>query len=155
VQWLKQSGWKCALAGFAAFGLFPMAIIILPFTLVGIPLSAVLLLLFLLLLYISKFAVGLALGGWILRRRGPLTFWRAVSTLGFGLVLLYILVSLPVIGLAVWLLSLWLGLGSLILAAVTPPTPAEAAVPPPVPGPEGFPRPPPPLPPSFPETKKP
>ncbi|MBU1694696.1 MAG: hypothetical protein KKC51_12125 [Verrucomicrobia bacterium] len=154
VQWLKHSGWKCALAGFAAFGLFPMAIIILPFTLIGIPLSAVLLLLFLLLLYISKLVVGLALGGWILRRRGPLTFWRAMSTLGFGLVLLYVLVSLPGIGLAVWLLCLWLGLGSLILAAVIP-TPAATAEPPPLPGPEGFPRPPPPLPPSFPETKKP
>ena len=154
VRWLRQSGWKCALTGFAAFGLFPMAIVILPFTLVGIPLSAVLLLVFLLLLYLSKFVVGLAVGGWILRRRGPLPFWRAMSTLGFGLVLLYVLINVPVLGLAVWLLTVWLGLGSLILAAASPLAP-EAATPPPLPGPAAdFPPRPPPIPPST-ETRKP
>lgn len=148
VRLLRGSAWKCALAGFAAFALFPMAILILPFTIVGLPLGVMLLLAFLLLLYLSKFIVALALGGWVLRRRGPATFWRALSTLAFGLVLLYVLVSLPGIGLAAWLLTLCLGLGSLLLSVFLP-APEEPPAPPPLPSPGAVPPAPPPLPPSM------
>lgn len=148
VRLLRGSAWKCALAGFAAFALFPMAILILPFTIVGLPLGVMLLLAFLLLLYLSKFIVALALGGWLLRRRGPAPFWRALSTLAFGLVLLYVLVSLPGIGLAAWLLTLCLGLGSLLLSVFLP-APEEPPAPPPLPSPGAVPPAPPPLPPSM------
>lgn len=150
VRLLRQSVWKCALAGVAAFALFPMAVVILPLTIIGIPLAIVLLLLFVLLLYASKFILALAVGGWILRRRGALSFGRAVSTLALGLAVLYALVSAPGLGLAIGLLILWLGLGSLVLAAVWPPS-DEIAEPPPLPASAGQP---PPVPP-FPENPQP
>ncbi|HOW97211.1 MAG TPA: hypothetical protein P5567_02090 [Kiritimatiellia bacterium] len=150
VRLLRQSGWKCALAGVAAFALFPMAALILPLTIVGIPLAVVLLLLFILLLYASKFILALAVGGWLLRRRGALSFGRAISTLAVGLALLYGLVNVPGMGLAIGLIILWLGLGSLVLAALAPPSDG-AAEPPPLPEPAGGP---PPVPP-FPGSKQP
>lgn len=149
VRLLRNSTWKCALIGFVAFGLFPLVIFFAALTLIGLPLSLVLLSTFFLLLYLSKFVVALTLGSAILRVRGPQPFLRALATLGVGMVLLYALVNVPLLGAVFGLLMVWLGLGGLLMALLVP-EPAETLRPPPLPQVS---RPgPPPVPTSFPES---
>lgn len=137
VRILRASVWKCLLTGVLAFGLLPMASVAAFFTIIGIPLSLLLAVWYALMLYTSKFIIALALGGHLLRRRGPQPFGRALGALLVGLATLYALTMVPLLGGAVSLMSLWLGLGAMILALFI----TDVPVPPPLPQPlDTFPR---------------
>jgi cytoskeletal protein CcmA (bactofilin family) len=143
VRLLRTSFWRCALAGFAAFCLMPMLSVFALFTVIGLPLSLLLMTLYFMLIYLSKIVVALALGSALLRRRGHQPFGRVLATLVPGLFLLYVLASLPAVGGAVWTLIVFLGLGAFVLAVFSaqgpdlpepPPVQPAASAPPPPPG---------------------
>ena len=86
VRWVRQSAWKCALVGFIAFCLIPMTSLFVFFTIIGIPLSLLLLLAYAIMIYLSKIIVALGIGGIVLRRHGPQPFSRVFAALSLGLI---------------------------------------------------------------------
>ncbi len=143
VRLLRASTWRCALAGFVAFCLMPMLSAFALFTLIGLPLSLLLMTVYFMLLYLSKVVVALALAGALMRRRGPQPFGNVLTALVLGLLLLYALTLLPGIGSAVVILTFFLGLGAFVLAVFStqgpnlpepPPVQPTAPAPPPPPG---------------------
>lgn len=130
VRCVRQSPWKSAFAGFAAFCLMPMLSFFALLTIIGIPFGVLLFTTYLMLLYVCKFVPALALGGIILRRRGPQRFSRVLTALFFGLILVYVLAALPVAGGVIWFVITLLGLGGMVLVLFTP-AGREVAEPPP------------------------
>lgn len=112
---LRTSFGPCLLTGFAALFLIPMTAFMLLFTVVGLPLSLLLLLFYLILLYLGKIAVGLWLGALILRRK-ELSKRNLTATLSAGLLVIYILTAFSAASLLINFLLVLLGLGALILA---------------------------------------
>ena len=143
VRALREAPWKCGITGFIAFCLMPMVGFFVLLTIVGIPLGVLLFGFYAALVYLSKIIVALTVGGVILRRRGHQPFGRVFTALSFGLVLLYFLSSLPLVGMFFWLLTVMLGLGAMVLvilfgrsfiATEPPPVPATTSpAPPPLP----------------------
>jgi len=140
VRKLRQSAWKCGLVGIAAFCLLPMIAFFAFITIIGIPLSLILMTVYLLFIYLSKVIVALVIGGIAMSRRGPQPFSRVFAALSMGLLLLYLLGALPYIGFMVWILTTLFGLGALVLAVFTSQTHVVADLshlPPPPPVPKG------------------
>ncbi|MFH0931549.1 MAG: polymer-forming cytoskeletal protein [Candidatus Zixiibacteriota bacterium] len=98
--------------GFVFVICVPVAAIILLFTVIGIPVSIIVLFVYLVLFYIAKIFFGLALGEKVLmlfKTNGtPAPVW----SLMVGLLILYILFLIPYIHWIVYLLSLFVGFGS-------------------------------------------
>jgi cytoskeletal protein CcmA (bactofilin family) len=120
VRILRGSAWRCALAGFVAFSLMPMLGLFALLSVIGLPLGLILFALYFVLLYLAQVVIALAMAGALLRRRGPQPFGRLAGELVMGLSLVYLLTNLPMIGGAVWLLILFLGLGAMVLALFSP-----------------------------------
>jgi hypothetical protein len=112
---LHSSRGLCSLAGFAALVIMPMAAFFLLFTLIGLPLSILILLFYGILLYLSKIVVAVWIGSLILKRK---TFDRKTVTapMALGLLILYALTAIEAVGMMVNLLILIFGLGALTLA---------------------------------------
>ncbi len=119
VRHLRHATWKCMLMGGITLFLMPMLALFAGFTLLGLPLAALLGAAYLILLYLSKIAVGLALGSLLLARRGPQPFASVLSSLVVGLLLLYFLAYLPMVGYIVTIVICFLGLGGMILGLFT------------------------------------
>lgn len=142
VHKLSESPWRCLLLGFIIFALVPMTAFFLLFTLVGIPLSALLALAYLIMMYLAKIVTGLHLGHVLLRRKTPIPPQFLLPTMALGLFVLYAGVNLPFpAGLVAWFALTLCGMGALagamldrrIPVLVSLP-PAGTAKPPPLPG---------------------
>ena len=133
VRWVRQSAWKCALVGFIAFCLIPMTSVFVFFTIIGIPLSLLLLLAYAIMIYLSKIIVALGIGGIALRRHGPQPFSRVFTTLSLGLIALYVMTTLPWIGTIIAFAVLLTGLGSMVFAIFSSRVAADLSLPPPIP----------------------
>jgi hypothetical protein len=132
---IRRSFWKCLLVGFIGFCLVPMASLLFLVTVVGIPLSLMLMLSYVLLLYLSKVTAGFAVGRALLRRRDP-GAGPVFRFLAVGLLVLYALANLPFpVSLIVWFAIVFSGLGGMILgiAEQRPASQPAAAGPPPPP----------------------
>ena len=116
VRLIRQSSWKCGIAGIVAFCLIPMIGLFAVATLIGLSLGLILLTAYFTCLYLCKIFMALALGGFLLRRRGPQSFRTVFSAMSIGLVLLYMLYALPVAGSVIWLFATLVGLGGMVLA---------------------------------------
>jgi len=112
---LRDSRGFCMLIGFVALFMLPVTSFILLFTFVGLPLSILLSLFYLILLYLSKLVVALWIGSTILRRR-ELTKRTAAGPLALGLLIIYALTSVAAASLLINILIAILGLGALLLA---------------------------------------
>ncbi len=66
-------------------------------------------------LYLAKIVVALAVGGILLQRRGPQPYLATALTLALGLLLLYFLAVMPLVGGIVTMLVIFIGLGGLTL----------------------------------------
>ncbi len=108
---LRSAPWKSGLVGLLAFALLPLLGIFAIATLIGIPLGLTLIGAFVVLYSLSKPAAALLLGAFLLRRNAP-----DLLTLSLGLLVLYSLAALPVVGAIIWLASTALGMGGLWLA---------------------------------------
>ena len=102
---------------FASFGLglltiviFPIAALIAMLTIVGIPLALISAVLLIISLYIAKLFVSLAIGQRLLKKSGP------IPQLAVGLLAIYILKIIPVLGGLVTIAVALTGLGALIIA---------------------------------------
>ncbi|HEV2528636.1 MAG TPA: polymer-forming cytoskeletal protein [Thermomicrobiales bacterium] len=110
---------RSAITGLIALILIPIVAFILLVTVIGIPVSIILLVLFGIALYISQVVVGLAIGRWILPRS-----WRGTGrgfnllamVIGVVLISLVRLIPLPFIdGLAALIVAV-IGLGAILVA---------------------------------------
>jgi cytoskeletal protein CcmA (bactofilin family) len=132
VQKLAESFWRSLLVGFVAFCLIPMTAFFLIFTLVGLPLSILLIMGYLIMIYLGKIVAALYLGHSILRRRRDRPPASLLAPLMLGLVTLYTVALAPFpIDILVWFSFTLLGLGGLAGAIMDRRTPIMVACPPP------------------------
>lgn len=140
---IMDSFWKSMLIGFVAFCLIPMTAFFLLFTIIGIPLSLIALLVYIILLYLGKIIAALYLGQWLLFRRSQPPVFRPFPLLALGLIALYTATMLPFpIDILVWFSFTWLGMGAMVGAILDRRTPILMAytatnppsAPPPLPG---------------------
>lgn len=116
VRAVRQTPWRSALVGGIAFVLVPAGILLLAVTVIGLPAALAIAAGHGVLLYLSQVIVALVVGGVALRRGGPQSFPTAISALAIGLVLLYIVTSLPILRMVGPIVVLILGLGGMILS---------------------------------------
>ena len=112
---LRESRGISFLAGSAGLFILPMASFFIFLTIIGIPLSLLVFLFYLILLYLSKITVALWIGSAILRRN---TFNKrsAAPPLALGLLVIYSITSITAIELPVNIAMIILGLGALLIA---------------------------------------
>ena len=115
VSLLRTARSACLLTGFAALCLIPLGAFVLFFTLIGLPLSLLLILFYCILLYLSKITAGFWLGALLLRRK-EITGRNRAGTLAAGLLIIYLLTAFTAISFAVNFLVAVAGLGALLLA---------------------------------------
>ena len=97
----------------------PIAAIIVMFTIIGIPLSLLALVIYVIAICLSQIPVGLLIGRLIIKQKGQLESRGAmIGGLALGLFILLLLGLIPVIGWIVMLLTIIFGLGSIVAASV-------------------------------------
>lgn len=134
VRHIRQSAWKCALVGAIALCLIPITSAFVFLTIIGIPLGLLLLLTYAIMLYLAKIVVALAIGGIVLRRRGPQPFNRVFTALSLGLIAIYIMTALPYgLGSIVVFVVVLTGLGGMVLTMFSSPIAPELPIPMPMP----------------------
>lgn len=113
--YIRDSFWKSVFTGFIAAAVFPMVLLFLAVSIVGLPLAAMCFFLAMLMIYTAKIAVALAVGILILRRPGR--GMKGVPALAIGLALLYLLAGAGLAGVLIWFCIVCVGAGAMILAA--------------------------------------
>ncbi|MEI6564234.1 MAG: hypothetical protein WCO42_08025 [bacterium] len=131
VHKLSESVWRCLLFGFITFALVPLLSIFLIFTVAGIPLAAILMLAWVILLYVSKIIVGLFVGHVIIRRNSPVPANLLFPVMALGLLTLYAATSLPFpFDFVFWFAITLSGMGALAGAILDRRIPVMVACPP-------------------------
>ncbi len=102
--------------GLVLFVVVPIALLLIMVTIVGIPLSLLSLLLYIILFYVAKLFVAIALGDKILSMLNQSGTRSQALSLLIGLIILTIMYKIPFIGWAVYLLSVMIGLGAILIA---------------------------------------
>lgn len=114
---LLQSSLRSLSLGFLFVVCLPVAAVVLAITLLGVPLAVLTLLGWLVLLYISKIFVALAVGEWLLARlRGGKTSASLLSLLA-GLLLLTVATLIPYVGMLIRIMIASLGFGAFFITA--------------------------------------
>lgn len=132
---VRHAFWKCILAGFVGIAMLTLTAVFSAFSVIGLPLAGVCLLVIWLLLYMGKIIAGTALGLMVMRKSAFGTYGGLLSACVVGLWLLYLGANLPILGLFVQVFSTLAGLGAIILNLLSnrsqpPPLPATAVAPP-------------------------
>lgn len=104
--------WVSMLIGFVFLIALPAVAVVLIFTLVGIPLALILAAMYLILIYVSRVVISLAVGNWLISRAGRTGVSRFTAFF-VGLLAFVILTWIPVVGGFVSFVGLLLGLGAL------------------------------------------
>ncbi len=92
----------------------PIVAILLLITIIGIPLSLIIFIIYIISLYISRIYVGFRVGQYVLEKLKIETRSRAL-TMASGLLILLIVINLPIIGGFIHFVVLLLGLGAIAL----------------------------------------
>ena len=92
----------------------PIVTILLLITIIGIPLSLILFIIYIVTIYISRIYVGYWVGGYVLKKLKIETRFR-VLTMAFGLLIVLIVINIPIVGIFIHLVVLLLGLGAIAL----------------------------------------
>lgn len=110
---VSRSFWKSLGIGFLVTIAFIPGIIVLLMTIIGIPVAGLSILIMLLYTYLAKIVVGSALGKWVSAKFN----WRTseYGVFALGLLVIYVLKSIPFLGFLTGLVVLWSGLGALTL----------------------------------------
>lgn len=114
-QLAKKAPWKCLFVGLLASGALPIIGIMCISSIIGIPLGALALASWGIMLYLSRIIVGLVIGTYILRSGGT-SISRVLLAMAIGLATIYLATLVPAIGVPVQIAVVWLGMGALILA---------------------------------------
>jgi hypothetical protein len=114
-QMLKKIGTSIGWGAVIMF-LTPIVAIILLITLIGLPLAMILIGLWLIALYISKILVGILVGRSILNKLWAKKKDSLIWAMIIGVLAVWLISSLPLIGWLLCLLAVWWGLGGLWMA---------------------------------------
>jgi len=109
---LKEDLWKSVLWGLIFFVVAPLVAVILLFTIIGIPLAIILIIVYAVLLYIAKIYASLVIGKLIAKQFKWKLKWQWALLL--GLAIYCILASLPFVGGLVVMLTMWWGVGGIL-----------------------------------------
>ncbi|MBN2564869.1 MAG: hypothetical protein JXB46_04080 [Candidatus Eisenbacteria bacterium] len=99
--------------GFVTFICMPIVLLILLVLILTIPLMFVLTLAYLIALYIAKFYVAIWLGNVILKRGGK-TNLSPIPSLLLGLLIVYLVTAIPILGTFIGIVIIFFGLGALL-----------------------------------------
>jgi len=116
VETLKSKPWPCL--GYGALFLFfvPVAIFIAFVIVIGIPLGLAGLALYILAVYLSQLFIGLFIGKWMLRQRADnISIGAQIGALALGLLVVFIVSAIPLIGCLSDLAIILFGLGAICL----------------------------------------
>ncbi|MFC1955751.1 polymer-forming cytoskeletal protein [Chloroflexota bacterium] len=117
---IQKSPWQTLGWGALILIATPIAAIIVMITVVGLPLGIISLLLWGIALYLCQVPVALLLGRLIIRQNRALdSTGIMIGALALGLLILFVLRLIPIIGWIVGLLVVLFGLGALITSSVT------------------------------------
>jgi cytoskeletal protein CcmA (bactofilin family) len=94
--------------------IIPIVVVLLLITIIGIPLSLMIFIIYVISLYISRIYVGFRVGQYVLEKLKIETRSRAL-TMASGLLILLIGINLPIIGIFIHFAVLLLGLGAIAL----------------------------------------
>lgn len=124
VSWLKKplndiaqrifkNSYRTIGIGFLIMIVIPIVCFILAITIIGLPLALIFFVLWLTLMYLAKIIVAIIVGNEILKRRQKLESSRQIDikAMIIGIVIAYIIFSIPVIGWLACLVATLLGLG--------------------------------------------
>jgi cytoskeletal protein CcmA (bactofilin family) len=111
----RKSPMKCLAVGFIASFLLPVFGLMSISSLIGLPLGALILACWGILVYVSRIIMGLMIGTLILKS-GNASIGRVLISMASGLAIIYLATLIPSIGLPVQLAVVWMGMGSLLLA---------------------------------------
>ena len=100
--------------GFVAYICIPIIVLITVVLIITIPLSMVLALAYLIALYIAKFYFAIWLGSWVLRRGDRILTTSPIPPMLLGLVIVYLLTAIPVLGTLIGIVIIFFGLGALL-----------------------------------------
>ncbi len=124
VHKLTESTWRCLLFGFITFALVPLIAAFLFFTVAGIPLSVILILAYVILIYVSKIIIGLFVGHLIIRKRSAVPANLLFPVMSLGLLALYAATNLPFpFDIVFWFAITLSGMGALVSAILDRRTP--------------------------------
>jgi hypothetical protein len=116
---VRRYSWICMLIGMTAFITIPIFATLIFFSVIGAPLSLILLTSFGILLYLAKYPLALLFGQFILRSRLPRNFKDISLIMLVGLAAIYIISLLPFIGGTFKLLVTLYGLGAILKGGIT------------------------------------
>ena len=105
---------KNLLWGLLSLIITPIVAVLLLITIIGIPLSLIIFIIYIISLYISRIYVGFWVGQYVLKKLKIETRFR-VLTMGSGLLIVLIGTNLPIIGIFIHFVVLLLGLGAIAL----------------------------------------
>jgi hypothetical protein len=112
---IKHHPWQSLGWGALILLATPIAAFIVMFTIIGIPLSLIALVLYAIAIYISQIPVGLIIGQLIIRQNRELeSRGIMIGALALGLFLLFLVTLIPIFGWIVSLLIIVFGLGTLV-----------------------------------------
>jgi len=112
IKKMKDDPVKAMLWGLLGFFAIPLLAIALAITIVGLPLTAILICSYIVILYISTIYSALVIGRWTAAKLKWKMTWPWALLL--GLVILIILIALPFIGGLFFFMSMWWGMGGVL-----------------------------------------
>ena len=118
VGFIREAPGRSAIVGIATLWAAPISAAVAILFPMALPIGIIALATLVLFGFLSQIIVALIVGGLIVRNQGPSSFRRVMLTVCCGLVLLYILVSIPIVSLIVWMVIVTLGTGGLILGSL-------------------------------------
>jgi cytoskeletal protein CcmA (bactofilin family) len=95
--------------------LTPIVSFVLILTIIGAPLALIFFALWLIALYLSKIIVGIAIGLWLMKKIKSDKKTSLMLPMIIGIILTWLIYSIPVFGWILCLMAVWLGLGGLFL----------------------------------------
>jgi len=101
--------------GSVAFFLTPIIVVLLIITIIGLPLAVILILLWAILLYLSKIIFGIFIGDYILKKYLKKKSKSLIWSMILGVVVLWFFSDLPFIGWIFCLMSILWGLGGILI----------------------------------------
>ena len=110
---VSRSLWMSLVVGLGALIVIPVVIGSMILTVIGFPLALIMFAMYLIMLYISRVVTALAIGQWVLGRSGK-PVGSPYRLLFVGLLIFWIVTSLPYIGDFAAFLGLLVGLGALL-----------------------------------------
>ncbi|MDD4351630.1 MAG: polymer-forming cytoskeletal protein [Candidatus Gracilibacteria bacterium] len=116
---VKDHFWKSLGLGFLSLIVVPIAVVILLFTVVGIPLSIILVMLYLIAVYLVPIWPSYLLGSKLLKlhtSKAMPKYAKRLGALALGLAIYEILMLIPILSTLIYLVVLFVGLGALLLA---------------------------------------